>query len=125
MYGVNPGKVELEKMVQDGCFGCHVGPEGLRGGDATHFVIRRLVCRMMRLPGRKGFEVGHRRATKPLDDSIICLAIPEALEDFWYFFISGQSLEYLFSHMVLGPKLLDLLDKLFLRMLNVNFVDAI
>ena len=26
--------------------------------------------------------------------------------------------------MVLGPKLLDLLDQLFFRMLNVNFVDA-
>lgn len=125
MYRMNPGKVELEQMIQNRCIGGHFCPGGVRGSNAAHFVIRGFVGRMVRLPGRKSFEVHHWRAAQPFDDAIVCLAVPEALEDVWYLFISRQSLEDLFSYMVLGPKLLDLLDQFLLRMLDMNLVNAI
>ena len=87
--------------------------------------MRGLVCRIAKLLRRRNFEFYHWRLSQQLDNAVVCLAALEALEDFRYFFIGGQSLEDPFSHMFLGPKLLDLLDQLFLCMLDVNFVNAL
>lgn len=74
---------------------------------------------------RQGFHILDRGTTQPFHNVAVRFSISKALEDFRDLFVRGEALEDLLRQMVFRLELLDLPDKFFFRMLDVDFVNTV
>ena len=80
---------------------------------------------MMGCSGRHSLRIFERGTTKPFYNATISFSIPKALQNFRNLFVCGECLEDMLGQMLLRLKFLDLPDELFLRMLDMNFVNTL